>query len=81
VVTAIAGLALLVDLVGSAQLSPAGIMWGLGEAVSLAVYFLLSAAVGEAVLPPLVMAWGGLRWCLRQRGQVEGVRHARRCPA
>ena len=35
-------------------------MWGLGEAVSLAVYFLLSAATGEAVLPPLVMAWGGL---------------------
>jgi drug/metabolite transporter (DMT)-like permease len=32
----------------------------LGEAVSLAVYFLLSAAAGEAVLPPLVMAWGGL---------------------
>jgi drug/metabolite transporter (DMT)-like permease len=60
VVTAIAGLALLVDLAGSAQLSPAGIVWGLGEAVSLAVYFLLSAATGEAVLPPLVMAWGGL---------------------
>ena len=60
VVTAIAGLALLVDLAGSAQLSPVGIMWGLGEAVSLAVYFLLSAAAGEAVLPPLVMAWGGL---------------------
>jgi hypothetical protein len=26
-----------------------------------AVYFLLSAAAGEAVLPPLVMAWGGMR--------------------
>ena len=25
------------------------------------VYFLLSAAAGEAVLPPLVMAWGGMR--------------------
>jgi drug/metabolite transporter (DMT)-like permease len=60
VVTAVAGLALLVDLAGSAQLSPVGIMWGLGEAVSLAAYFLLSAAVGEAVLPPLVMAWAGL---------------------
>jgi hypothetical protein len=33
---------------------------GPGEAVSLAVYFLLSAAADEAVLPPLVMAWGGL---------------------
>jgi drug/metabolite transporter (DMT)-like permease len=59
-VTAIAGLALVADLAGSAQLSPAGIMWGLGEAVSLAAYFLLSAAAGEQVLPPLVMAWAGL---------------------
>jgi drug/metabolite transporter (DMT)-like permease len=32
----------------------------LGEAICLAAYFLLSAAAGEAVLPPLVMAWGGL---------------------
>ena len=60
VVTAIAGLTLLAGLAGSAQVSPAGIMWGLGQAVSLAVYFLLSAAAGEQVLPPLVMAWAGL---------------------
>jgi drug/metabolite transporter (DMT)-like permease len=60
VVTAIAGLALLADLAGSAQLSPAGIMWGLLEAISLAAYFLLSAAAGEQVLPPLVLAWGGM---------------------
>jgi drug/metabolite transporter (DMT)-like permease len=33
---------------------------GSGEAVSLAAYFLLSAAAGEQVLPLLVMAWGGL---------------------
>jgi drug/metabolite transporter (DMT)-like permease len=60
VVTAIAGLALLADLAGSSQLSPAGIMWGLLEAISLAAYFLLSAAAGEQVLPPLVLAWGGM---------------------
>jgi drug/metabolite transporter (DMT)-like permease len=61
VVTAIAGLALLADLAGSSRLSPAGIMWGLLEAISLAAYFLLSAAAGEQeVLPPLVMAWGGM---------------------
>jgi drug/metabolite transporter (DMT)-like permease len=60
VVTAIAGLTLLAGLAGSAQVSPAGIMWGLGQAVSLAVYFLLSAAAGEQALPPLVMAWAGL---------------------
>ena len=45
--TAIAGLALLADLAGSAQLSPVGIMWGMLEAVGLAVYFLLSATVGK----------------------------------
>lgn len=60
VATAIGGLALLVDMAGSAQLSPIGIMWGVLEAVSLATYFLLSAAAGEQVVPPLVMAWAGL---------------------
>ena len=60
VVTAIAGLALLADVAGASQINPAGIMWGLLEAVSLAAYFLLAAAVGEEALPPLVMAWAGL---------------------
>jgi drug/metabolite transporter (DMT)-like permease len=60
VAAAIAGLAFVADLAGTSQLSPVGIMWGLLEAVCLAAYFLLSAAAGEAVLPPLVMAWGGL---------------------
>jgi drug/metabolite transporter (DMT)-like permease len=60
VVAAIAGLAFVADLAGTSQLSPIGIIWGLGEAVCLAAYFLLSAAATEAVLPPLVMAWGGL---------------------
>lgn len=60
VVTAIAGLALLAGLAGASRVSPDGIMWGLLEAVSLAAYFLLSAAAGEQVLPPLVMAWAGL---------------------
>jgi drug/metabolite transporter (DMT)-like permease len=59
VVAAIAGLALLADMAGASRLSPIGIMWGLPEAVSLAAYFLLSAAVGDEVLPPLVMAWAG----------------------
>jgi drug/metabolite transporter (DMT)-like permease len=60
VVAAIAGLAFVADLARTSQLSPVGIMWGLLEAVCLAAYFLLSAAAGEGVLPPLVMAWGGL---------------------
>jgi drug/metabolite transporter (DMT)-like permease len=60
VVTALAGLALLIDMARSAQISPIGIMWGLLDAVSLATYFLVSAAGGEEALPPLVLAWGGM---------------------
>jgi drug/metabolite transporter (DMT)-like permease len=60
VAAAIAGLAFVADLAGTSQLSPIGIMWGLLQAFCLAAYFLLSAAGGETVLPPLVMACGGL---------------------
>jgi drug/metabolite transporter (DMT)-like permease len=56
---AVAGLVLVLDLIGSHHLDPVGVMWGLAAAAGLAVYFVLSAQVDEAV-PPLVMAWGGL---------------------
>jgi drug/metabolite transporter (DMT)-like permease len=36
-----------------------GVLWGLGAAVGLATYFVLSAGQEDA-LPPLVVAWGGL---------------------
>jgi drug/metabolite transporter (DMT)-like permease len=61
VIAVIAGLALLVDLPGPSRIRPIGIVWGLLEAVSLAIYFLLSAGGSEEeTLPPLVMAWSGL---------------------
>jgi drug/metabolite transporter (DMT)-like permease len=60
VAAAIAGLAFVADLAGTSQLSPIGIMWGLLQAFCLAAYFLLSAAGGKTVLPPLVLACGGL---------------------
>jgi drug/metabolite transporter (DMT)-like permease len=60
VAAALAGLALLAGLATSARLSPAGIIWGLLDAVCLAVYYLLSAADREQPLPPLALAWGGL---------------------
>jgi drug/metabolite transporter (DMT)-like permease len=53
------GLALVLDIAGNADLDPVGVLWGLGAAVGLAVYFVVSAE-GEDALPPLVMAWGGL---------------------
>ena len=58
-VVAVAGLLLVLDLAGSHPLDPVGVLWGLGAATGLAVYYVLSAADDEP-LPPLVVAWGGL---------------------
>ncbi|MEP7020062.1 MAG: DMT family transporter, partial [Pseudonocardiales bacterium] len=58
-VIAMLGLGLVLDLAGSHRLDPVGVLWGLGAAVGLAVYFVISAATDDP-LPPLVMAWGGL---------------------
>ncbi len=56
----IAGLALVLDLVsGVGRLDPIGVLWGLGAAVGLAAYFVLSADTDDAV-PPLAVAWSGL---------------------
>ena len=70
---AIAGLALMVVIGGSAEasgnasagISPAGLLWAALAAVSMAVYFLISASAPRAVagaesLPPIVLAWAGL---------------------
>ncbi len=56
---AVAGLALVLDLLDGGELSLAGVLWGVGAAVGLATYFLISAGT-EGGLPPLVVAWGGL---------------------
>jgi drug/metabolite transporter (DMT)-like permease len=57
---AVAGLVLVLDLIGDHHLSVVGVVWGLGAAVGLAVYFVVSAHHGEGRLPALVVAWGGL---------------------
>jgi drug/metabolite transporter (DMT)-like permease len=56
---AIVGLLLVLDLTGSQRVSLVGVCWGLGAAIGLAVYFLVSASA-ENPLPPLVIACGGL---------------------
>ncbi len=56
---ALAGLVLVLDLAGSQHVDLVGILWGLGAAVGLAVYFVISSSTDDA-LPPLVVAWGGL---------------------
>jgi len=59
-VAALAGLAMVLNLAGSAGINPAGVFWALGGAVGLAVFFVLSAGVEEESLPPLVMTWAGM---------------------
>jgi drug/metabolite transporter (DMT)-like permease len=69
-VAAIGGLALMLDLTGPGGISPVGAGWALLAAVSMAVYFILSAWSGAPssdaapsraeALPPVVMTWGGM---------------------
>ena len=56
---ALVGLTLVLDVTGSQRLDPVGVLWGLGAAVGLAVYFVLSAQADTA-LRPIVMAWAGM---------------------
>jgi drug/metabolite transporter (DMT)-like permease len=58
-IAAIAGLVFVLDLAGSASLDPVGVLWGLGAAVGLAAYFVLSAR-GDNGLPPVAMASAGM---------------------
>ena len=57
---ALAGLAIVLNLSGTARIDPVGVIWALLAAVGLATFFVLSAGSGEAPLPPLVMAWAGM---------------------
>ena len=58
-VVAAVGLVLVLDLAGDQRHDVVGVLWGLGAAVGLAVFFVLSAGADEP-LPPIVVAWGGL---------------------
>lgn len=55
----LAGLVLVLDLAGDTAVDPIGVLWGLGAAVGLVVYFFVSARV-DGALPPIVLASGGL---------------------
>ncbi len=58
-VLALIGLALVLDLVGGVTLDPVGVCWGLGAAVGLAVFFVVSAR-GQDAVPPVAMAGIGM---------------------
>lgn len=56
---ALIGLALVLDLLGSAHLDLIGVLWGLAAAVGLAVFFVVSAREQDA-LPPVATAGVGM---------------------
>jgi len=56
---AMLGLVFVLDLVGGASLNLVGVLWGLGAAVGLATYFVLSARA-DSGLPPVALASGGM---------------------
>lgn len=58
-VVAVAGLVMVLDLLGDHRVDAAGLLWGLGAGVGLAAYYVISSGTDDA-LPPLVVAWGGL---------------------
>ncbi|MHB8510285.1 MAG: EamA family transporter [Candidatus Dormibacteria bacterium] len=56
--TALGGLAMVLNLVGVHHVDIEGVLWAIGAAVGLATYFVLSADT-ELAVSPLVIAWGG----------------------
>ncbi|KHL04425.1 EamA family transporter [Sinomonas humi] len=58
-VVAIVGLVLVLNLFSATRVDPVGVLWGMGAAACLAVYFVLSAKA-DGVLPPFAMVGGGM---------------------
>jgi drug/metabolite transporter (DMT)-like permease len=56
---ALAGLALVLDLIGAQHLDPIGVTWGLVAAAGLAVFYTLSARTDDTV-SPIGLAWAGM---------------------
>lgn len=56
---AIAGLFVVLDVAGGSQVSVVGVLWGLGAAVGLAVYYVLAARTEDG-LPPLLVVSAGM---------------------
>ncbi len=57
-VIALGGLTLVLDVLGDARVDPSGVLWGLGAAVCLGVYYQISAA--DDAPPALVLTAGGM---------------------
>jgi drug/metabolite transporter (DMT)-like permease len=55
----LAGLVVVLNLAGSHHVDVTGVLWGVGAAVGLAVYFVMASDTSDG-LPPLAIAWSGL---------------------
>jgi drug/metabolite transporter (DMT)-like permease len=55
----VGGLVLVLDFAGAVKIDLIGVLWGIGAAVCLAIYFFITAKENDT-LPPLVLASGGL---------------------
>ena len=58
-IISMAGLLLVLDVLGGARIDPVGVLWGLAAATGLASYFVVSAKVDDT-LSPIVLAGSGL---------------------
>jgi drug/metabolite transporter (DMT)-like permease len=56
---ALAGLALVLGVIGHVRLDLAGVLWGLGAGVGLAAYYVLSSQ-SRSDLPPMALASAGM---------------------
>jgi drug/metabolite transporter (DMT)-like permease len=56
---ALAGLALVLGVIGHVRLDPVGVLWGLGAGVGLATYFVVGSDSSDE-LPPMALASGGM---------------------
>lgn len=56
---ALGGLVAVLDLTGASDIDPTGVLWGLGAAIGLTVYFFISARV-DGALPPIMLSAGGM---------------------
>ncbi|MGO4599212.1 EamA family transporter [Terrabacter sp. 2RAF25] len=86
VALAVAGLLLVLDVLGGgASVNLVGVLWGLGAAVCLVLYFLLADHVDDDV-PPLALAGGGLTvgaaslWLAALTGVLDMTRGAAEVP-
>lgn len=55
----LAGLVAVLDLAGTTRIDPIGVLWGLGAAIGLTVYFFISARI-DGALPPIMLSAGGM---------------------